>query len=65
MTAILSSDVFPSIEAKDPLSSAEEDPIPDRFGPKWFENEKEEAKEEETESKDESMHELIMEKDGE
>jgi hypothetical protein len=36
MTAILGSDVFPTLEAKNPLDSIEDDPIPDRFGPSWF-----------------------------
>ncbi len=48
MTAILASDVFPSLESLDPLASLDqEDPIPARFGPNWFEaerNHKEESK---------------------
>lgn len=40
MTAILSSDVFPTLEAKDPLISADEDDIPSRFGSSWFEYER-------------------------
>lgn len=39
MTAILSADVFPSLERNDPLQSKEEDEIPAKFGPKWFEEE--------------------------
>ncbi len=44
MTAILASDVFPNLDTTDPLNSKEEDPIPQRFGPKWFEYEREERK---------------------
>lgn len=38
MTAILSCDVFPGLERKDPLSSPDEDIVPDKFGPKWYEH---------------------------
>jgi hypothetical protein len=43
ITAILASDVFPGLEAKDPLTSIEEDDIPKRFGSSWFEHDKEEV----------------------
>lgn len=32
MTAILSSDVFPGLDTKDPLLSAEDDTLPPKFG---------------------------------
>ena len=38
MIAIMSCDVFPGLEKNNPLSSADEDVIPDKFGPKWYEN---------------------------
>lgn len=38
MTAILACDVFPQIERQDPLASQDEDIIPAKFGPKWFEH---------------------------
>ena len=38
MTAILGSDVFPGLDVKDPLISAEEDEVPKKFGNEWFEN---------------------------
>jgi hypothetical protein len=44
MTAILACDVYPQIERSEPLTTTEDDPIPPKFGPKWFE---EEVKEEE------------------
>jgi hypothetical protein len=37
MTAILASDVFPNLEARDPLASLDEDEIPPKFGSNWFE----------------------------
>lgn len=37
MIAIMSCDVFPGLEKNNPLSSADEDVIPDKFGPKWYE----------------------------
>ena len=37
MTAILSCDVFPGLEKNDPLISADEDVVPEKFGPKWYE----------------------------
>lgn len=42
MTAILACDVFPQLEKVDPILSPEDDEIPDKFGPKWFEAEREE-----------------------
>ena len=44
MTAILASDVFPGLDTKNPLDSIDEDDIPQRFGPKWFQFEREERK---------------------
>lgn len=44
MTAILASDVFPGLDTANPLDSKNEDDIPQRFGPKWFEYEREERK---------------------
>lgn len=41
MTAILASDVFPGLDTKNPLDSADDDEIPKRFGPQWFEHERE------------------------
>lgn len=38
MTAILSCDVFPGLEKSDPLGSADEDVVPEKFGPKWYEH---------------------------
>ena len=38
MTAILSCDVFPGLEKNDPLISADEDVVPEKFGPKWYEH---------------------------
>ena len=38
MTAILSCDVFPGLEKTDPLSSPDEDIVPEKFGPKWYEH---------------------------
>jgi hypothetical protein len=37
MTAILSCDVFPGLDKTNPLDSLEEDPIPEKFGSKWYE----------------------------
>ncbi len=45
MTAILASDVFPGLDTKDPLETTLEDEVPQRFGPKWFQYEREELKE--------------------
>lgn len=36
MTAILSCDVFPGLDKTDPMSSPDEDLIPDRFGPNYY-----------------------------
>lgn len=47
VTAILGSDVFPGLDTKSPLESAEEDVIPARFGPNWFEYENRQQKVEE------------------
>ena len=44
MTAILGSDVFQDLEKINPLDSLDDDPIPDRFGPSWFQYEREERK---------------------
>jgi hypothetical protein len=38
MTAILGCDVFPGLEKIDPLSMPDEDIVPDKFGPKWYEH---------------------------
>lgn len=38
MTAILSCDVFPGLDKVDPLISQDEDAVPDKFGPKWYEH---------------------------
>lgn len=59
MTAILACDVYPALEKTDPLSSQEEDHIPPKFGPRWFE---EEVKEEE-ESKEGTHTQLEDEKE--
>ncbi len=48
MTAILASDVFPGLDTKDPLLSSDEDELPQRFGPKWFQYEREEFKREQS-----------------
>ena len=40
MTAILACDVFPQLERVEPLSTTDEDEIPPKFGPKWFEEER-------------------------
>lgn len=37
MIAILNCDVFPGLELQDPLSSQNDDIIPDKFGQKWYE----------------------------
>lgn len=37
MTAILGSDVFPGLDTRDPLLTAEEDTIPKQFGSSWYE----------------------------
>ena len=37
VTAILACDVFPGLDRSDPLASSDEDLIPEKFGPKWFE----------------------------
>lgn len=42
MTAILASDVFPSLEQANPLDSIVEDDVPARFGSNWFEHDREE-----------------------
>ncbi len=47
MTAILASDVFPSLEQKNPLDSSEVDELPARFGPNWYQHEREERKKDE------------------
>jgi hypothetical protein len=44
MTAILASDVFPMLDVKNPLDSLEDDSIPERFGPKWYEYERDQAR---------------------
>lgn len=46
MTALLSCDVFPRLDRTDPLATEDEDLIPDKFGPNWFNHsrEKEESK---------------------
>jgi hypothetical protein len=36
MIAMLGCDVFPGLDRIDPLSSPDEDLIPEKFGPKWF-----------------------------
>lgn len=38
MIAILNCDVFPGLDKTNPLSSVDEEVIPDKFGPKWFEH---------------------------
>ena len=38
MTAILSCDVFPGLDRTDPMSSPDDDLIPEKFGPNWFEH---------------------------
>ena len=38
MTAILSCDVFPGLEKSKPLDAPDEDIVPDKFGPKWYEH---------------------------
>ena len=38
MTAILSTDVFPNLEKKEPILSQDDEVIPDKFGKKWFEH---------------------------
>lgn len=40
LTAILACDVFPGLDKSDPLAKKEEDPIPEKFGSKWFEFER-------------------------
>ena len=37
-TAILSCDVFPGLEKTNPLDAPDEDVVPDKFGPKWYEH---------------------------
>lgn len=37
MIAILNCDVFPGLELQDPLSTKDDDIIPDKFGQKWYE----------------------------
>ena len=49
MTAILASDVFPFLDTKNPLDSRDEDEVPQRFGPKWFQYEREERKQQQDE----------------
>jgi hypothetical protein len=44
MTAILASDVFPGLDTRNPLDYTDEDELPQRFGPKWFQYEREEFK---------------------
>jgi len=38
MIAILNCDVFPGLDKHNPLASAQEDLIPDKFGNKWYEH---------------------------
>ena len=38
MTAILSCDVFPGLDRTDPMLSPDDDLIPEKFGPNWFEH---------------------------
>lgn len=45
MTAILGSDVFPGLDIKNPLDSADEDEIPKRFGNRWYESQGENEEE--------------------
>ena len=35
--AILQLDVFPNLDKNSPLLYPEEDEVPEKFGPKWFE----------------------------
>ncbi len=37
MIAILNCDVFPGLELHDPLSTMDDDIIPEKFGQKWYE----------------------------
>ena len=37
MTQIMACDVFPGLDRQDPLSSLDDDKIPDKFGSRWFE----------------------------
>lgn len=37
LQGILACDVFPGLDKCDPLQSQEEDVIPDKYGPKWYE----------------------------
>lgn len=50
MTAILASDVFPSLEKSDPLENTGDDEIPARFGSNWFEHDREERDKKKEES---------------
>lgn len=50
MTAILASDVFPGLDTQDPLDSSEADDVPARFGPNWYQHEREEVKEKESDA---------------
>jgi hypothetical protein len=47
VTAILASDVFPGLDTTNPLDSVNDDSLPDRFGTKWFEHDREDTKAEE------------------
>lgn len=38
VTAILASEVFPELGFKDPLQSIDEESVPTKFGPRWFED---------------------------
>lgn len=79
MTAILASDVFPMLDVKNPLESLEDDSIPDRFGPKWYEYERDQARqtrqdeeeiksdrnEEDQQNKEMKFSQIVIEKDTE
>lgn len=40
----MASDVFPGLDVKNPLDTLDTDEIPARFGPQWFQYEREQSK---------------------
>ena len=63
MTAILACDVFPQLERVDPLLSKDEEEIPARFGPKWFEEERKDEEQKDSVEKEGEFDQLLAKDD--
>jgi hypothetical protein len=60
MTAILASDVFPSLDTKNPLEHADIDDVPTRFGSSWFKYDVEGSKKVEVEEEKEEGRQRVF-----